>query len=270
MKLLVLAVLYLFSTSTTSASPRPHPLDPLSATELTAVRAAVLSSPFVPARPLHFNYVGLDEPEKPDVLSYVYAHSTSTSSSSPNLPRRAFVIARAGEQSHELVVDITNTSAPSVLSHGVQHGPGFPIITTEEQIAAKALPPKYPPFVESVRRRGLDAGDVGCGVLSRGWFGSSQPSYGGRRVVKMQCVVVRSEETANIYARPLQGVTMLVDLDRMAIVGYQDRVVFPVPKAEGTDYRADKVGPFTGPKTVPGVVVQPEGRGFHTDGHVVR
>ena len=58
---------------------------------------------------------------------------------------------------------------------------------------------------------------------------------------------------------------------RVAIVGYRDRVVEPVPKAEGTDYRADKLGPpFTGPATAPGVVVQPEGRGFHIDGRVVR
>ncbi|CAN6209822.1 unnamed protein product [Urochloa humidicola] len=260
---LALAVLCVLST----ASPHPHPLDPLSATELTAVRKAVLSSPIVPARPLHFHYVGLDEPEKPDVLSYTYGTSTSSSI----LPRRALVIARAGGQSHELVVDITNSSVPSVISHVTHHGPGFPMITTEEQSAALALPQKYLPFVESVRRRGLNVSDVYCGVLSRGWFGSSQPSYGGGRVAKMQCVVGGDGKTANLYARPLVGVTLVVNLDRMAIVGYNDRVVYPVPKAEGTEYRADKVGPpYTGPSTVPGVVVQPEGRGFHIDGHTVR
>ncbi|CAN6197437.1 unnamed protein product [Urochloa humidicola] len=145
------------------------------------------------------------------------------------------------------------------------------MITLEEQSAAMELPPKYPPFVESVRRRSLNVSDVYCGVLSRGWFGSGQPSYGGGRVAKMQCVVGGDGETANFYARPLVGVTLVVNLDQMAIVGYNDRVVYPVPKAEGTDYRADKVGPpYTGPATVPGVVVQPEGRGFHIDGHVVR
>ena len=73
--LLVLAVL-LFVVSAVTASPRPHPLDPLSATELATVHAAVLSTPSVPARPLHFHYVGLNEPGKKDVLSY--AHGTST------------------------------------------------------------------------------------------------------------------------------------------------------------------------------------------------
>lgn len=248
-----------------------HPLDPLTATEITAIRAAVLASPLVPARPLFFHYVGLDEPDKPDVLSYAYgAADAAATSSQMTLPRRAFVIARAGGQSHEFTVDIAADNA-SVLSHAVHRGPGFPMFTDEDQIAAMALPYTYPPFVESVRRRGLDVGEVGCGVLSRGWFGAEQPAYGGARVVKMKCVVVDYNATANIYARPVEGVVMVVDLDRMAIIGYRDRAVFTVPKAEGTDYRADKVGPpFTGPAAPPGVVVQPEGRGFHIDGHVVR
>jgi primary-amine oxidase len=144
------------------------------------------------------------------------------------------------------------------------------MITSAEETAAMALPPRYPPFAESVRRRGLDVSDVACGVLSRGWFGGGQPAYGGARVAKMQCVVTGGGETANFYARPLEGVTLGVDLDRMAVVGYEDRVR-PVPGVEGTDYRADKAAPlFTGPAAVPGVVVQPEGRGFHIDGRVVR
>ncbi|EEC80539.1 hypothetical protein OsI_22833 [Oryza sativa Indica Group] len=248
-----------------------HPLDPLTATEITAIRAAVLASPLVPARPLFFHYVGLDEPDKPDVLSYAYgAADAAATSSQMTLPRRAFVIARAGGQSHEFTVDIAADNA-SVLSHAVHRGPGFPMFTDEDQIAAMALPYTYPPFVESVRRRGLDVGEVGCGVLSRGWFGAEQPAYGGARVVKMKCVVVDYNATANIYARPVEGVVMVVDLDRMAIIGYRDRAVFTVPKAEGTDYRADKVGPpFTGPAAPPGVVVQPEGRGFHVHGHLVK
>ncbi|WVZ62614.1 hypothetical protein U9M48_012342 [Paspalum notatum var. saurae] len=271
MRPLVLAVLFLSTAAVAASSPPHHPLDPLSAAELSAVRAAVLASPLVPARPLSFHYVGLDEPDKPDVLSYYAAASTSSPAALPQ--RHAFVIARAGGQSHELLVDVTNATA-TVLSHAVHRGAGFPSITDADQAAAMALPPQYAPFVASVRWRGLDVGDVACGVVSRGWFGASQPDYGGARVAKMVCAVVGDGDgaaTANVYARPLEGVTLVVDLDRMAIVGYEDTGVRPVPKAQGTDYRADKVGPpFTGPETKPGVVVQPEGRGFHIDGHVVR
>nr|CAB3452547.1 unnamed protein product [Digitaria exilis] len=253
--------------ATMVVSSYPHPFDPLSAAELTTVRAAVIASPLVPARPLFFHYVGIDEPDKSNVLSYTYGTTTT----SPTLPRHALVIARAGGQSHELIVDITNASAPVVVSHAIHLGPGFPRLTVQDQTAAMALPPEYPPFIESLRRRGLNISDVGCGVISRGWFGSGEPSYGGARVAKMQCFIYVVGETPNFYARPLEGITFVVDLDRVAIIGYKDRVVEPVPKADGTDYRSDKVGPpFTGPVAAPGVVVQPEGRGLHIDGHLVR
>ena len=236
-------------------------LDPLSATEHTAVCTAVLTSPSVPARLLHFHYVGLDEPDKPDVLAFAYGTAGSPSRR-PLLPRRALVIARAGGQSHELRVDVTDVSCPSVLSHAVHRGAGFPPLTLEEQFAALALAPACAPFARSVRRRGLSMDDVVCSVLPAGWFGGA----GARRVAKMQCFVAGA--TANYYARPIEGVTMVVDLDRMAIVGFRDREAYPVPKAEGTDYRAGKVGPpLPGLEPAPGVVVQPEGRGFHIDGH---
>lgn len=58
----------------------------------------------------------------------------------------------------------------------------------------------------------------------------------------------------------------------MAIVEYRDRVMYQVPKDEGTDYRDGKVVgvPYAGTMAVPGVVLQPEGRGFHIDDHFVR
>ena len=260
----ILGSMVMVTTAAAAASSHPHPLDPLSAAEITAVRAAVLASPLVPARPLHFHYVGLDEPDKPDVLAYAYGTAGSPSRR-PLLPRRALVIARAGGQSHELRVDVTDVSCPSVLSHAVHRGAGFPPLTLEEQFAALALAPACAPFARSVRRRRLSIDDVVCSVLPAGWFGGA----GARRVAKMQCFV--AGDTANYYARPIEGVTMVVDLDRMAIVGFRDREAYPVPKAEGTDYRAGKVGPpLPGLEPAPGVVVQPEGRGFHIDGHVVR
>uniref|UniRef100_A0A0D9X0L5 Amine oxidase n=1 Tax=Leersia perrieri TaxID=77586 RepID=A0A0D9X0L5_9ORYZ len=259
------AMLLLPLLLTALAVAAAHPLDPLSAAELAAVRAAVLASPLIPSRPLTFYYVGLDEPEKPDVLSYAYASGGAAAA----LPRRAFVIARAGGESHELRVDVTASANATVISHAVHTGAGFPTLTLEEQFAAVALPPSHAAFVESVRRRGVDMDDVLCAVFPVGWFGDGDGEPRRRRVAKVLCFV--ASETANFYARPIEGVTMVVDLDAMAIVGYRDRVTYPVPKAEGTDYRAGEVGPpYDGPTPAPGVVVQPEGRGFHVDGHVVR
>uniref|UniRef100_A0A0E0GPS1 Amine oxidase n=1 Tax=Oryza nivara TaxID=4536 RepID=A0A0E0GPS1_ORYNI len=258
---LVLAIFFAVATAIAAlSSPLPHPLDPLSPTELTAVRSAVLAFSLVASRPISFHYVGLDEPEKPDVLSHTNAAAAAI------LPRRAFVIARAGGLSHEFYVDVTNTSALRVVSHGIHDGPGFPMFTTEEQVAAGQLSREYPPFRESLQRRGLALTDVGCGVFSMEWFGKNE----ARRLAKVQCFIVAGG-TANYYARPLEGVTLLVDVEKLVIVAYRDRAAYSVPKAEGTDYRAGKAGPpFNGAVPAPGVVVQPEGKGFHIDGHIVR
>nr|CAB3452544.1 unnamed protein product [Digitaria exilis] len=265
---LVLGVLFATTATVVSSSPPPHPLDPLSPVELTAVRSAVLASPLVPDRPINFHYVGLDEPDKGDVLSHAY----SSHGRQPTLPRRAFVVARAGGQTHELRVDVSNASAATVLSHNVHHGAGFPRFTVDEQVAAALLPYKYPPFLESVRRHGLDVGDVTCGLFPSGWFGggggTAKPTRA--RLAKLQCFVTTAA-SVNLDARPVEGITLVVDLDKMAIVGYKDRVVVPVPQAEGTDYRAETVGPpFNGPAVAPGVVVQPHGTGVHIDGRIVR
>lgn len=84
--------------------------------------------------------------------------------------RRAFIIAHAGGETHELRIDVANASSASVLSHAVHRNAGLPTLTLEEQFATVALPPKHLLFVESVRRCGVDMDDVLCAVFPIGWF----------------------------------------------------------------------------------------------------
>ncbi|KAG6530833.1 primary amine oxidase-like [Zingiber officinale] len=249
-------LLLLLLLALTLVSAAVHPLDPLTAAEITSAINLIRASPLNSSAPLAFHYVGLDEPPKPAVL--VWPRSAP--------PRRAFVIARAGRATHELRVDLGN-GAGRVLSDTVRHGGSFPTFTPDEQDAASVLPFQYPPFAASVARRGIPLSDVLCTTFSAGWFGRAE-RWAGRRVIVVQCFVAAG--TANFYARPVEGVTAVVDLDAMEIVEYEDRVDPPVPKAEGTDYRAAAQRPPFGPETKPATVVQPEGRGFEVDGHMIR
>lgn len=70
--------------------------------------------------------------------------------------------------------------------------------------------------------------------------------------------------------RPLEGITVVVDLDAMEIEDYKDRFVVPVPKSAGTDYRASRQKSPFGPQARSVGVVQPEGKGFEIDGHMIR
>ncbi|CAL9037300.1 unnamed protein product [Musa banksii] len=234
-----------------------HPLDPLTAAEISTIRRVIQSSHLGASKSLAFHYVGLDEPDKTDVQAWAQSATRGR-----RQRRRAFVVARSGGETHEIVVDVADAS---VVSDRVYRGSGYPIQTLDELEAAAALPLNYTPFVESARRRGVALSDVVCSPLTAGWFG--EPGRGRRRL-KLQCCV--AGETANFYMRPMEGITVVVDLDEMRIIGYRDRVVVPVPKAEGTDYRAAKQRPPFALETKPGVVVQPAGKGFRIDGHVIR
>lgn len=74
----------------------------------------------------------------------------------------------------------------------------------------------------------------------------------------------------NLYMRPIEGITVTVDLDTMEIVRYHDRLVIPVPKAEGTDYRESEQKPPFVPYVKSITVVQPEGPSLSIDGNTIR
>ena len=76
--------------------------------------------------------------------------------------------------------------------------------------------------------------------------------------------------TVNLYMRPIEGITLTVDLDQMEIIGYQDRAIVPVPKSDGTDYRESEMKPPFRPSLKEITVVQPDGPSFTVDGHIIR
>ncbi|PKA51128.1 primary-amine oxidase [Apostasia shenzhenica] len=235
----------------------PHPLDPLTPSEISSIRRIIRSSPFFSSKPLAFHYVGLDEPDKLAVLSW-----QSNPSAAPLPLLRAFVILRSGGRTHEISVDLTNSS---VASHRLHTGHGYPMFTVAELAAVSSLPFNYTPFVESVKKRGVELKNVICTAFAAGWHGNAKQ---GRRVAKVQCFV--AGETVNLYMRPLEGITMAVDLEATEIINYVDRLVVPVPAAAGTDYRASRQMPPFGPRAKPVAVAQPQGKGFAIDGCVVR
>ncbi|CAN1807801.1 Primary amine oxidase [Linum perenne] len=233
-----------------------HPLDPLSRQELTLVQHIVKKS-YPPQSTPIFHYVGLDEPEKHKVLSWLSNPTTLNP-----LPRQAQVILRVDKQTHELTLDL---STRRILTKTIHKEPGFPSLTLQEQTDANALPLTYPPFILSAAKRGINMSEVVCSAFTVGWF--DEKEFVGRRVVKLQCF---SKKSCNIYLLPMDGLTIVVDLDDMKIVEYKDREVVPMPKAEGTEYRLSKLHKPHGPRINGATLVQENAPGFSIDGNVVR
>ncbi|XP_068647302.1 amine oxidase [copper-containing] alpha 2, peroxisomal-like [Aristolochia californica] len=251
----VLLFFLFFFLFRSSVSSRPsHPLDSLSPFEIDKV-ANIIKASSVGDHSLTFHSVGLDEPNKPALLSWL------SDPSSPKPPRRAFVVARAQRKTHEFVVDLDQDS---ITSHHIHRGPGYPVITLEEQTAAAALPLNHPPFLESVKKRGLDVALAVCAAYPEGWFGEKKTP---KRVTRLLCFY--RGETDNLYVMPLEGISIVVDLDEMKITEYFDRFIVPLPKSDGTDYRASKQKPPFGPRIKPVTVIQPEGSNIKVEGHTI-
>ncbi|CAI9770969.1 unnamed protein product [Fraxinus pennsylvanica] len=168
---------------------------------------------------------------------------------------------RTDAKTHEIIVDLTDNL---IVSDKVYNGSGYPLLTLEEQTAANELPLTYAPFIASVKKRGLNVSEVICSSFTIGWYGEKRT----KRVLKVMCYYI--DGAVNFYMRPIEGITATVDLDEMKITGYHDRLMVPVPKADGTDYRESMQNPpyDTGLKGM--TVFQPDGPSFTIDGHTVR
>ncbi|KAK2404895.1 primary amine oxidase [Trifolium repens] len=232
----------------------PHPLDPLTPSEFNLVRTIILTS--YKTNNLTFHYIGLHEPDKHLIQSWL---SSKTKTLQPP-PRQAFIIARFQKQSHEIIIDF---SSHSIISTKIYKGQGYPMLTFGEQTIASQLPFSYKPFKDSLKKRGLNISNVLCATFTTGWFGKEIT----KRTVKVKCYY--NNDSANLYVRPLEGFAAVVDLDEMKIISYSDRYVIPVPKAEGTEYRASKMKPPFGPKLKGISVSQHDGPGFTIQGHSV-
>uniref|UniRef100_A0A7N2LWG6 Amine oxidase n=1 Tax=Quercus lobata TaxID=97700 RepID=A0A7N2LWG6_QUELO len=207
------------------ASSLYHPLDPLNTTEIDQIRNIIQKSHLASLPNLTYHFVDVEEPQKEDVLNWL-----SNKGIKPN--RQAKVVVRArGETTYELIVDLT---VGSITSNQVYNGSGYPPLTFIELYRASKLPLTYPEFNNSIQRRGLNLSEVSCVPFTVGWFGERVT----KRTLKVACFYRGG--SVNVFARPIQGITVLVDVDSMKITMYTDRLRAPVPKAEGTDFQSSK------------------------------
>ncbi|KAJ7976704.1 Amine oxidase [Quillaja saponaria] len=262
-KLMLFLLFTLLSCSAIPSYQHQHPLDPLTPSVLNLVTSIVLKKhPHTTStgQNLTFQYVGLDEPDKTSILSWLSLNPENKTKTF--LSRLALVFARYKKQTLEIIVDLLTRS---IVTSNVYNGHGYPTLNIEEQDRAGKLPFDYKPFLESVRKRGLNLSNVTCSSYTVGWFGDLNKSA---RNLKFQCYY--ANETPNLFVRPLEGITITVDLKEMKIVEYFDKSNnISVPKAEDTEYRTSNQKPPFGPKLNGFGIKQPDGPGFKIDGHII-
>jgi len=247
------------SPVSTGGTPAPaHPLAPLSPDEIARAGQVLREQRGLTER-TRFVAVTLREPAKSDVLAGTVSG------------RRADVVLydRAAQQTVEAVVELTGGEVESwQVVEGVQ-----PSVMLEEFFAAEEITRADPRWQEAMRKRGVT--DPSLCMLDPWATGFDVQCEPGRRLLK-PLTFVRSKPHDNGYARPVEGLVVVIDLDRMEVADVQDHGVVPLPPRPGnydpdlmTD--PDNVPHYPGPRegVKPLEIRQPEGPSFTVDGHHV-
>ncbi|KAF7124081.1 hypothetical protein RHSIM_Rhsim12G0111800 [Rhododendron simsii] len=273
-----------------------HPLDPLTAAEISVAVATVRAAGATPEvrDGMRFIEVALLEPEKHVVaLADAYFFPPFQPSLLPRtkggpiiptkLPPRQARLVVYNKKSNETSVWVVELSEVHAVTRGGHHRgkvissnvvPNVqPPMDAVEYAECEAIVKEFPPFREAMKRRGIEDMDL---VMVDPWCVGyhSEADAPNRRLAK-PLIFCRTESDCpmeNGYARPVEGIYVLVDMQNMVVVEFEDRKLVPLPPA-------DPLRNYTPGETRGGVdrsdvkplqIIQPEGPSFRVDGHFVQ
>ena len=205
--------------STAFANPleAAHPLDPLSDAEIAAVVSAVRFEGKANTE-ARFVSIELQEPDKATVLAW-----------RPGQPvvRKAFAVLRRDRKVYEAVIAIGAPAAES----WTEVPEAQPALSSEELTRAGGIVIADPEWHAAMGRRGYEtaAPSVFCVPLTVGNFGDKREQ--GHRLVRVTCYDAAG--TSNVWARPIEGLLALVDLDENRVVRFTDNAAAPVSRKPG-------------------------------------
>ena len=231
-----------------------HPLEPLSAPELKQAVLLLQKNGLTPA--MRIISITLQEPEK----SVVYGWPDVDAG-----PRRAIAVTfdNAGNAAHTVQLDLTNgtVSAWEAAPAGSQ-----PTMSIDEQIECERAVLESEEFRAALQRQyGIsDTSLIMVDIWSAGNYGSEEDR--SRRLARPLCFL-RSDPTDNGYARPIEGLRPVVDLNLMQVIRVEEYGKWPLPPQEG-NYAADRV-PNQRTDIKPLEIAQPSGPGFTLSGRLL-
>jgi primary-amine oxidase len=230
-----------------------HPLEPLSAAEVEQALHLIKAMP-------EFNTttrvisIMLDEPLKQQVYAWPEKAVTGRKA-------EAVLFDNARNTGSVVKLDLSGSSvgAKKAMPAGVQ-----PTLSTDEQIECEAAVLASPLFKEALQcHYGItDTSLVMVDIWSAGNYGSEEDN--SRRLARPLCFL-RSEPGENGYARPIEGIRPVVDLNSMEVIRIDDHGAWPLPP-QSADYAAARLKAFRS-DIKPLIIEQPEGPSFQLDGH---
>jgi primary-amine oxidase len=195
----------------------------------------------------------LKEPSK-DVV-YSWPNGTT-----PDRMATAVCFDNSANQSYAIDLNlVTGISSVKPAPQGCQ-----PTMSVDEQVECEQAVLKSKEFQEAIRKHyGItDPSLVMVDIWSAGNYGSEEDST--RRLARPLCFV-RSDPTDNGYARPIEGIRPVVDLNLMQVIRIEEYGVWPLPPQPGNYSAARVSGQRNDIK--PLAISQPNGPSFALKGH---
>ncbi len=227
-----------------------HPLDPLSYQEVWRALEILRDAGHLDGD-TRFSQLTLAEPAKDEVLAWRQGD---------DVPRAAYALVRQAGDSFEAVIDLAEGRVGSWSRlEGVQ-----PNWTSEEFGAVVDKAFEHPDFLAGLSRRGItDYTFLDCMTIPPGYFGAEEEQ--GRRLGHVRCSEPRGAR--NGWARQVEGLTALVDLDSGEVLRVVDDGAAPIPDVDADFDRTT----LDRPREIPGPfrVDRPQGVGFELDGFLV-
>ncbi|KAG5604732.1 hypothetical protein H5410_026224 [Solanum commersonii] len=250
-----------------------HPLDPLTAAEISVAVATVRAAGSTPEvrDSMRFVEVVLVEPDKSVVaLADAYFFPPFQPSLLPRtkggpvipskLPPRKAKLIVYNKKSNETSIWIVELSQVHAVTRGGHH--------RGKVISSKVVPDIQPPM-DAVEYAECEA--VVKDFPPFRYF--SEADAPNRRLGK-PLIFCRTESDCpmeNGYARPVEGIHIVVDMQNMVVIEFEDRKVVPLPPADPLrNYTAGETrGGVDRSDVKPLLIVQPEGPSFRVNGHFV-
>lgn len=148
-----------------------------------------------------------------------------------------------------------------------RHVPGVqPTMTIDEQVECERAVLNSPLFADALQRQyGItDTKLVMVDIWSAGYYGNAEER--GMRLARPLCFM-RSDPTDNGYARPIEGIRPVVDLNTMTVLRVEEFGPWPLPPGEA-NYAAARVKEKR-TDVKPLTITQPDGPGFVLAGNSI-
>lgn len=229
-----------------------HPLDPISAEEILAVKDILATEGYF-GDALRYSYVMLREPSREILTSFM---------AGDQVPREIGLLLTNIETQdvHEMVVDIPHRKLIHNRRLNIQTDGCAPIFD-EDYFNAGVICKADPDFVAALAKRGInDLDNVICAPLSAGVFGYADEV--GRRMMRVLSFYSNpAEGNYSFWAHPIEGVIAHVDVLEQKILRLVDTGYLAIPQQSG-DYLAPEITGKIRENLKPLQIIQPEGASF--------